>query len=107
MEDVNLMKVLEVKDSKRVSKHLIACIEYQLGLFETVDCFNEAFASITLVHFISTAVVIGLASINLLTVVFMLCECVTLLGKHFNSKISPVRLIRTIILCSIYSISPV
>lgn len=53
----------------RIGKELIECIQYQWKLFDVVDDFVDAFATITLIHFISTATVIGIASINLLTVI--------------------------------------
>lgn len=57
----------------RVEKELIECVQYQLKLFDIVDDFVNAFDVITLIHFISTATVIGLASINLLTVFILIC----------------------------------
>lgn len=65
---IDPLKSVQAIDNGRIGEELIACIKYQLELFGTVDCFIGAFASITLIHFISTATVIGLASINLLTV---------------------------------------
>lgn len=53
----------------RIGKRLIECIQDQRKLFDIVDDFVDAFAMITLIHFISTATVIGLASINLLIVI--------------------------------------
>lgn len=55
-------------ENGKIRDNLIEVIEEQVKLFELTDLFINVFTWIILMHFISVAIIIGVGSINLLTV---------------------------------------
>lgn len=59
---------LMTSENRKIRDNLIEVIEEQVKLFELTDLFINVFTWIILMHFISVAIIIGVGSINLLTV---------------------------------------
>lgn len=60
--------MLTAIENQRIRQDLIVVIEEQNNLYDLIDLFIEVFTPIILMHFISTAIVIGIGSIDVIMV---------------------------------------
>lgn len=68
MQNLDEATAINTKDNQRIRDELMDCVATQVNVLETNELFVSVFMWIILAHFISVALIIGIASINFLLV---------------------------------------